>query len=337
MSFNALEWLEKNMACNYPIADDCSCVSTSGAVLPSSFLADLHITTPPTGDANSDNRFFISDILSTGDSLQVVISYMMPNNTAFAFMKSGTIDRSLRAGSPVSTRTIELLPLSSIPESYAQLRDATGSLIVGTCIDMQESGGYTFDYLYNSAPNTTILSTLVSETLSSFRKISFVNRDGGTFDFTDNFTLQAGDGIEFSTTSTVNASGTTDVTLTISRVPNQAEQDAEYKTVAAVIAAVKAAIGSTVTSINGLVPDSSGNISLVGGDCVNVTAEDHSIVLNNPCSKPCCSEVDTSDVKDALINLESAKDVLNSLLTSINTQLIGMQSRLSSLIASRDS
>lgn len=336
MSFNALEWLEKNMACNYPIADDCSCVATSGAVLPSSFLADLHITTPPTGDANADSRFFISDILRTGDSFQVIVSYMMPNNEAFAFMKSAAIPTSVRAGSPVDSRTFNLLPLSSIPESYSQLRDATGSLIVGTCVDMTESGGYKFHYLYNSAPNTAILSTLITQTLSSFRKVTFINSDGGSFEFTDNFTLQAGDGIEFSTSSTVNPSGTTDVTLTILRVPNQAEQAATYKTAAQVIAAVKAALGNIVTSINGVTPVN-GNISLVGGDCVSVNSDEHSLVLSNPCSKPCCSEVDTSDVKDALINLESAKDVLTGLLNSINTQLIGMQARLSSLIAARDS
>lgn len=327
IQYSSLEWLNENMHRNYPIMDDTIPVSIEGSMLPSTVLVDLSISC--VGKGVNRNGFYVSHVHRLGSGIQVVISYMNDKTPIICAM-TPVIPITIHAGLSVADRTFNLFPIDksniedqdSLTELEKALSTVSGLVIIGSCIDMINAGTYQLLYA-----NGKIMPTLVHVYSTGLERITFLDADGTPIaSWTDDFTLQAGDGIEFSTEG--------DDVLVISRTATKAELGADYKNITDVVTKLEELIGTPIRSINGITP-SDGDISILGGDCTKVETVGSGIVISNPCSVPCCSSSDITDVSAALQSLEDAKTRLMNYYTAITTNINAIQARLSSLIASR--
>lgn len=335
---DAYEWLDGNMHRSYPIAASCSCVSNSGVMLPSTFLADIDISVPAAANG-ADDRFFISAILRHGDSVTVEISYQGANGPILC-ARSNPVSLSLRntdpidgddtQNPPVPARRIELNAVSVSDNDYKWLESLSGSLIVGSCIDMQHLGNLTFPFSVDGQEASSIISVRVHRVPAGIASVTAVDSSGVSTVIRDNFVLQAGDGVDF---DVYRDQQTGSMVLEVFRT-QPTSGGMQYSSAADIVNAVFSQIGQPITRINGIAPDSDGNFTLQGDDCTSVEANGNGVFVRNPCAKPCCGDDTPEDVQAAIATLESGMARLQEYYESLGNMVNGLQARLSSLIVS---
>lgn len=328
----SLEWINGNMHRNYPLVDSAVPKAQSGEYLPASFLVDLQLIVPYVEGLDA-SRFFVSSVVRHPASFQVTIGYMINPNTGTGFdcamsamipldtQFRGTSEpfitdlAAITSGNPAITRSSYT---SGIPDEYAPLKQLRGKLYIGSCVDILGIGELSFTYAATALLARCIYIETPAESISSVR---FIDDYGTDRTFTDDITIRADAGV------IVDVEGTT---ITFKLDP--AYLDTEVKQVLA------EAYGAAIKSINGATPDETGDFRITGQDCTLLSTQTNSISISNPCAKPCCDNggTDTAEIQTALEGLEQAKTVLNNYYTDLATKVNSMQSRLASLIASRN-
>lgn len=336
---DAYEWLDGNMHRNYPIADSCTCEASSGVVLPSSFLVDMDINVPLTSDSTANERFFVSAILRHGAYVTVEISFHTGAGTDVVCARSDPISLTIRNTNPITgdsgnnipSRTITLAPVAVADTDYKWLESLTGSLVVGTCVDMQDIGNLTFPYQRNSQEVSTILSVRVHLVDAGITSITAIGTDGTESVIRNNMKIQAGEGVDFEVGTDSNGTPV----LLVKRIADTYEVSSGYTSVEQVIDAVFTQIGQPITTINGLPPTEDGNFEISGDDCTTVTESgEHSLFIQNPCAKPCCTDDTPEDVEAAIATLTEGEARLQEYYQSISTLVNSLQAKLASLIVS---
>ena len=336
--FDATEWVTHNMHRNFPIIDDIIPSDVTGKILPSSFLGGLAIECYPIITARNSDFFYIARVVQAGSYITVEIGYTPEaGSDSFICGKATGISTSLRSGDPIEDRTFTITPVTeSIPSTFPELNYLTGTLIVGTCQDI--SGVYLFQGSdsngANMALHTQISPLCRSLPLDGVSSLVVELDDGSTRVLSGDVVLEAGDGIAFS----IGSDSTSDETvLEIRRVPMQGS-DTPINTLDDAIKALKSALGNPVTMINGVRPDSDGNIDLVTEPgCLTVEGGDTGFVsITNTCATPCCGDVSDSDMETTIKQLEQARDRLIGYYESISASITALQARLASLVASAE-
>lgn len=332
---NTLEWLNGNMHRNYPLLDSAVPVDdTDEHTLPSSFLTDMQLVVPYVEGLDS-SKFFISSVVRQVNSWLVTIGYTIDDSdpttkVGFDCAISGPIPMDLEyTGADLDAHTIELAaitttpaPLSGsytygIPEAYAAMRNLRGTLYIGSCRDLDNVGALQFSYQATPVMPTCVYIETARQEISSIRVVDGFGTD---VTFTDDVTLRAGTGVKI---SVVGDKVAFDIDIDYMKEQFNAMLSSE--------------IGNAIRTINGMKPADDGSFTLTGMDCTLINGAEHGVVISNPCSKPCCDSggEDSADVKAALDQLASDKTVLENYYTDLATKINSMQSRLSSLIASR--
>lgn len=328
MSVNALEWLDGNMHRNYPIADDCSCMSNGGIILPSSFLVDIDINVPVLPENDAEDRFFISALSRTGSEFRIELSYHAASEDLVCGL-TGPISLDIRNTASVEDRTVAINPYGELPATHSELANISGNVIIGTCLDMQDIGALTFPWAANSTRATNILSVRVHVTDFGLHHIEADDSYGGVTTFTNDFVIKAGPGIKFTTTD----DGAGNVSLVVERIATVEGGSSQPQSVEDVVNAVLSMIGTPIRRINGIAPDENGTFTIGGGDCTKVEPASNGVSIHNPCSTPCCSDATPSDVQAAMTVLKEAEARLLEYYTSLSANVNDMQSRLAALIA----
>lgn len=326
-TIDAYEWLDGNMHRNYPVADSCSCESESGILLPSSFLADMDITVPASDNTIDTTRFFVSGVMRHGDSFTVEISYH--TGTADILCgRSNPITVTLRNTDEIEARTFGINAVDVADDTYAALGGLQGSLIVGSCVDMQDLGNLTFPFERSGRQVATILSVRIHKTTSGLSSVTVIDADGNSSVFRTDFVIQAGDGVAF----TVDTDANDMPRLTISRQATAEEAATPYGDVDDVIAAVFAQIGQPIMRINDMAPTADGDFTIAGDDCTEIDGATNGLVIHNSCAKPCCGTETPSDVSAAVSTLQDAQARLAAYYESLMTMVNTMQAKLTSLV-----
>ena len=332
--FNSLEWLNENMSRNYPI------VGTASSKLPSSFIVDIQLVIPYMENVDT-SRFFVSSINRMGDSLQIIIGYLVSDPASESIT---CFDCAVSAGIPIDVTwpylnqagtdymATSIVPIIAettfesssrsygIPESYKELRDMHGFVYIGTCADMQNVSSLTFSYGESAIIPIRVYMQSKPDTL---KEVTLVDTNGISATFKESMVLLLGEGLTVDMDVEHN-------TASISVDSEWVENKLNTKLAELDSASVK--------TINGISPDSTGNIQLIGLDCTSINVVDTGVItISNPCSKPCCNQngEDVASVNAAMAELITAKDVLNNYYTELTTKVNSMQARLASLIASR--
>ncbi len=320
---SAEDWLSSNMSRNYPLSDDMRQSSAGGAVLPDSFLADLGLYILPGTDSGVSTRFYVDRVYPISEgSLAMDLGYSPDDGEeAFVFAHVTGIPLSLQSGDSVADRTFDIVPdMPSIPDDYDGLKYAAGTVVIGTCDDM--SG---MEYVLGPDSGRILPTCIITATAGVTGILVGTELMAGTI------VLEAGDGIELSTSK--DESGTS--TIHIKRVPTEEERNSKFQSVADVKKEIENTFGRAIRTINGIEPDSAGNFRITGDDCTSIEPSQNGITLTNPCAKPCCPDVESDDVTQALSGLEAAQDRLEAYFTELSGKIGEMQSRLASAISSR--
>lgn len=317
MSESVLGWCDENMRRVYPLDDSATCLSESGAALPQSLLSDMQLLTPKLESTAGVEGFFISAVIRNETSIRIQISYQIDSDTAVLCAQTGDISLSTINTASVTARTEQLVPVAN---AYPWLTGIIGYVVIGTCRDMTGLGTMTFKYAA-----TRIIGVRVYECMAGLESVTFTS-DSGSHAMRSDFTIQAGDGIDF----IVNGS-----TINVVRVPTAEEAASPMTSIEATIGAIYRAMGTPIRTINGMAPDSDMNFTISGADCVALDKVASGIVLSNPCAQPCCDEASADDVNTSLSLLEEASKRLEAYYSALTDNINNMQARLSALIASR--
>ena len=331
MATNNLEWLNNNMHRNYPLNDDCSALSTAGTYLPSTLLVDMNISIYSTKDTNIESRLFLSSLIVTGGYVKLIVSYKT-NSSSFECLISEDIPIDIETSWEITDKLFRLTPAADIPEQYADILALTkATVVIGSCADIAMIGGMEFSY------EDAMLSPMVVNVISSpyeyehgIDSIDLLNSSGVTIGkLESSFILQAGAGVDI----LVDDSGD----MPIVTVVRKEFDDSSYNdplSVEDIVEAVYKDLGNPIRSINGVIPDEHGNISIIGKTCTNIEEGTAYLSISNSCSQPCCQKTD-SDIAEAVDTLSSYASRLVQYFESMSTVISSLQSRLSALIAYR--
>jgi predicted nuclease of predicted toxin-antitoxin system len=306
------EFLDSNLTRVYPLQDSSSGKDISGDfVIPESFMSDMRLHT-----TRADGYFYISNIAVYSYVVTVEISFQPDSGDALVVGSFLNINIS----SEINEQSVAFTPTTQDDVNFRDLEGTVGVLYIGSCGDLKSYKG-----LWNfSSENTKILDSLVLTTPVAVRSLSVGDRT-----LSGNIILEEGAGV---TLSTEYDSDTDTSTITISATET-ASDEIVLSSDSDIISALAARFGQPLVSINNVTPDSVGNLTLQGSDCVDIFPDgENNLVIENPCGKPCCDEETFLDpVYRALNQLNAKKALTATTLDTVESVLKDVVSSLKDL------
>lgn len=303
------QWMSHMAAQTYPLADQVTGLSVTSQLLPKYLILDMCILVPEATGTVDGDAFYISRVQDQGTSLSIYIGY----NGIQVAVGSG-IPKTLTMTQPAVQHWYTLTALQGGSLSWAA--KLTGSICVGPT-NTYDIGTQVYT-ASNTKLNRNVISVIGKLTYLQAIKVDQVYYDGVV-------QIQAGQGVSIS--AAVEGQVTT---LTISVDQTYVTQTVQQS----VVQQLNASTGATpITSINGVTPDSNGNIQISGVDCVDVVARGQGgLIVKNPCSKPCCDSTNMQSTVIALQALKQQQSVLQSYFTNQANTINYMQANLSTLM-----
>lgn len=287
-----LEWLDHNSQRNYPLTEDATCLSVDGDfTLPDDFIVGLYLAVPATQNI-SPSGFFIRyvGVYSTGYS--VTIAYQPDNDNDAITVASAQIAKS----GHVYGKAYALAGLGSFESSV-------GKIVIGKLdnIDKQPTGFHEFDLEGGRLETDSIRPQLRSVT-------GLILEDNGTESnlIYGTVKLQAGSRFRLRKIS----EDASEVVIELSAIGNDGlNEDCDCD---------GAETATPIVSINGVRADNSGNLTLLGNTCLQVTPGSNGIQLKDICSQPCCG-------CEELEKLTQSLELFGSKATTIENFLTGLE------------
>lgn len=78
--------------------------------------------------------------------------------------------------------------------------------------------------------------------------------------------------------------------------------------------------GPPIRTISGVGPDQSGNVSILGDECISIETDDAALQLKDLCGKPCCGCEELNVVLEALRNLSNSLAQVEGFAQRLETQ-----------------
>ena len=300
------EFCDQNMHRAFPLVDAAEATDTTGSFqLPTDFITDLFMCIPFDNTLQKE-LFYISGVLVRQYGIEVTIGYSGVSANVAAV-------RGIKPSNPRHT-AYELEPF---PRAGSPLQRITGQVLIGTCDSLMNlPGAWTFAYA-----KTPILSTRVSYGPRNLQYLEV----GGEY-YTGVVRLREGAGVTIS--AATDGDGVTDITF--NAVLDVPASDVQLNSDEDVLNALIARFGTPILTINGLYPNVSREFNLYGEDCSQVTpgGDNHSLVLSNPCAKPCCDpDARIEELKTTAANLNLRYQQLQAAIDALQRAITVEQSR----------
>jgi len=299
-----LEWLNHNSQRKYPLADDVSGYDSSADPafrIPNDFI--VHMDLPIHSAMSMDPAgFFIRQLVATGTGYSIVVAYQQTPVTA--------IDVAT-AHIPISSHTTEYK--TYVLGGIEPFDDTLGKITINSlaAIALQPAGLWNF-----TSSGAGLTADAIRPIIQGVQSISISQGTGiPSQKLYGDIELVAGDNIDLTVDgqeiwiSAIDGSGTIDVC--------ECEGDA--------------ADLPCIATINGLSPNSEGQMYLVGDDCLEIgEAGASAISITDNCCAPCCGctelEAITKDLERFLqqqANLETFVMELKTSVTEMNVTVLG--------------
>jgi hypothetical protein len=298
-----VDWLNQNSMRAYPLSETASRRDvTDSYTLPDNFIVDMVL--PVNASLNYDPAsFYVSKVNVFGNGVTLDISYW-----------TGT------EASLVATITIDANTFTRNETFYLQgsedFEGVLGKIVIGS-IDtlLQRPGSYDFDLAGGRIESCIVVPDLRGVT--GFRVVDDENDEG---------TLYQGDiAFEPGSNFRIAVSDFSGVTvLTFSAIDGEG-------TIADCICEGEMADLEPIRTLNGVLPDSLGNINLLGDDCLEVTpqAGANAVSLTDKCSKPCCGCPELNTLVDDQKRMRDQVQTMENLMRKMESNLDVMQTLLS--------
>lgn len=297
-----LDWISTRATQSYPLADDVSGISIQNTPIPDSLLLDLRIYAPSIYDIDY-NKFYLKQIKDQRYTLSFVIGYQDKE----CLIAEG-IPKTIGLTNSVQDRYFILAPIKN--QNIEWFQKLTGGICIGNTIQ------YTYGTLFFSFQTAKLNRSCVS--IIDFQISECIqNIQVGNEKLTGQVILQAGEGINIDVV---------DNTISISLDHQYLSQLLQ--------SAITDLYGIPVKTINGVLPDQNGNISITGVDCVSINPlSKGTISISNPCSKPCCDSSDTEAIESALQIVKQKQATIIQYYVNMANNINYMQSNLSTLMS----
>lgn len=304
---------------SYPFLDQTTCISQQGNRLPASLLLDVRMFFPPIQNTATQNSVYVSRVVKTLDKITIYFGFtaVAPQST-IQFACCAGIPANLDITKPTQSRYFTIQPLTSaqVPE---QLRKVTGTLVVGSTEGLLE--------FYSFLPASTTLNPACIH-LFQMGGIQTLNINGIEVSGDVKLVLAAG-------LRAQNIGTQQEPSIRISIQP-QYTSKLQEQLAAQLLQLVQDKYGKPVVTINGVKPDSTGNITLSGSECLQIEGRQGSlgtVLFSNKCSSPCCQDSTSLESLNMYIQLlQNQQGILKQYFTTQAAAVNHMQANLASLI-----
>lgn len=293
------EWLNVNALRCFPIRDDSDCTDISGGFkLPNDFLVDLSIPVSSAAQYDPDG-FYISEVAIFGQGVVITFSYYNDGNSP-ASLPAGKIDIgsvSVSASSHTQNRTYYI-------HGNDPFADTLGRVTIGTLDTILKSGG---TFLFNLA-NTRLVSTTIRSDATGVSSLRVINGTDVSDAIYGDIELVAGNNVSFSVSGN---------TITINAI-----EGAGLTASCGCASTSDVSLPPPIRTINGLPPNSNGNININATECVRIDSVQGGLSITDDCSTPCCTseEINKIVTDQTQLNVDLRTQVITQ--QQLETQLI---------------
>lgn len=291
-----IEWLNGNQQRAYPLTTDSSATDLTGSfVLPTSFLVGLYL--PMQASVNiTPGQFFISQLSNYATGFSITVSY---NGSGGAV--------------PVATAMISrasFVPYQTVPlGGVGNYANVLGAVVLGQLddIDQQPAGQFNFDIT-----GARLEPDCVRMVLRAVDDLVVVNGSDISQPLTGQVRLIAGANVRLTPVISAGA----DPTIIIDAIQGVGLTET---------CVCDGSPAGPILTINGVHPDPSGNLLLLGDSCLQLKPIANGIQLTDQCSAPCCGCQELEILTQSLEEFGQQAVTLENFLTSLESSVNGMQ------------
>lgn len=314
------QWKSIRASQRYPFSDTASCISDQKHYIPLSFILDINISTLPIEQAQEDSYFFVSAIYSSDSfySIQICHSTDKENPCLKCIVpKQCDLQKNDQKNYFIFTN---VYPDTG---SIQQLKVVNGSCYFGLTKQQLDDMHFTTQNSINSAINSSCIRTISkSDALQGIRV--------GQKVLSGIVTLVGQEGILLSVLEEKSSSGDTLYTINF-------QLDKEYLNTLWQnnLAQLQQSYTNPIRTINNVSPDTKGNISISGLDCVEVEKAGLGVLtISNTCATPCCNiNADLPQIEKGIQLLQQQHQILKTYFINQAANINFIQSNLTSLIS----
>lgn len=285
------QWLDENSDRAYPLVDAATRLDTGGVfTLPNDLIVDARISAPSSLDGS---QFYVSRTSAYGSGLVITIAVNGVGDVA-------SVTVPLANFSDYTAFAIAPLPGYNV----------SGTMVIGNGLSAMaaSTGSYTF-----ALAATRFLPTAIYPGGSGVTSLTFRDSFGVDTKLTGDVVLAAGDN------TTVGIAGQT---ITIGMVTGVVIDDP------CPCVDSGGRERTAVKSVNGVTPDSSGNLTVIPVGCVGIGIVNGQLQLQDNCATPCCGtpEIDTlvtsvNNIQAYLATLAGGSAALESAVRNLQAYL----------------
>ena len=294
-------WLNQNSVRAYPLSEEATRRDeTDSYTLPDDFIVDMVL--PINASLNYDpSSFYLSKVTVFGIGVTIEISYY-----------TGAV------ASLVGRLTIDLDTFEQNKTYYLEgLEDfegVLGKVVIGTLDTLlQQAGAFTF-----VLAGGRLESSVVVPDIRGVTGVRVAEGDDAGELLQGDVAFEPGSNMRI----TISDFGGVKV-LTFSAIDGEG-------TIADCVCQGQAALADPIRTINGVFPDSLGNINVLGDDCLEVTplADENAVQLADKCSKPCCGCPELQTLVDDQNRMRDQVQTMENLYARLETNVNVMQTLL---------
>lgn len=294
LSVRHTDWLNENAYRRYPLVDGAS------ADVPRGLIVDMVLPVPI--DLVSPDQLFLKSVIGFGQG--VVISFGLTTNPSAA----------------VASATVFLadheLNRSYMLVGAGPIAGAVGRINIGTVQAVQESAATSRDFT-DEPQSARVVPSVVRPAIRGISSFNVLGAAGAVA-VSGAITLVPGANIEL-----VADEATGRITINSNLTIQEADQQDNCGCVEA-----EDPERPCIRSINGILPDSSGNVNIVGSNNLAISASGNGLAIDDSSTVPCCE----CDQVDVLYQALQAVENESSQLLAIAEQLRGRIDTLGAVV-----
>lgn len=291
------EWLSANSQRNYPLSESATGKDTTGAfVLPPDVLTSL-IWSTHESDTTDSTKFHLSNVVVLSGSIILGFGY------------DGTTIATVTVLNSTHTENT----LYKMVGSGADFFDSVIKITVGKLDNVlqQPAGSWTFD-----VAGGRLEPTVIRPDVRSISSVVIKNQQSTSAPIQDEIELAAGSNIK----------------LTVSTVAGVQQVRIDAISGEGLIDSCECAgqsSGTPIRTINNIGPDTSGNFTLLGDACLQLTAIANGQQLTDSCAQPCCgcAELEvitqaTQTIQNKLSSLDNYSQQLGAVIQQLQNTIL---------------
>jgi hypothetical protein len=281
-----LQWLDTNSQRNFPLYDLATRLDITGLfTLPNDLICDAKISAPSSYGVTG---WFVSQVTGYGSGLVITLACTGQGNVA-------TVTVPLVGFTMYSSYAISALP------GFPQVG---GSLVIGSAAAVIASSSSIYNFVQ---ANTQLLPTVIYPAASVVSSVTVVDQFGNDTLLTGAIVLAAGANGSLSVSGqTITLGMTTGVLI---QNPCGCLDSGGNNRV-------------PIRTVNGVGPDNTGNLTLVGLSCMGVQTGGTGVVgLNDTCATPCCGSPELTQLATNANTLQTQQNTLANDLAQLQAAL----------------